>query len=481
MTTTTSPRETTQTTFTVRKMTGRRMSKLSTVLLFCAALLLTKSCGILALSGDGLPQSQDVGQAELWSDDATTTIISPSEENSGSGGWELTTEADTTIPSEETTAGNEETTVSEEETSTDASGDVETTTAAPETSPADQESSSAPEETTSAPEETTSAPEETTSAPEESSSAPEESSSAPEETTSAPEESSSAPEESSSAPEETTSAPEESSSAPDQTSSAPNESSAPPEETSSAPEQTSSAPEETSSAPAEPESSSTSSAASPSTPAGTTIAPTPPTFKCQTAGLFPHISGDCSRYHNCLLNPVLRQLQDIELTCPELTVFSPSLGRCVRDLAECHVESFPCLSVGRFAGIDETYYYSCVASLQGGFHKFIVRCSSGQRFEPLIGGCWRYDWTQIVPGQEATEISDLAAIKRELKLYKAEAKLRLKAQKEQEKLAKKQQKLEEKAAKKAAKEQAKQQGKAEKDKAKAEAKGESIESAESAE
>ena len=439
MTTTTSPRETTQTTFTVRKMTGRRMSKLSTVLLFCAALLLTKSCGILALSGDGLPQSQDVGQAELWSDDATTTIISPSEESSGSGGWELTTEADTTIPSEETTAGNEETTVSEEETSTDASGDVETTTAAPETSPADQESSSAPEETTSAPEETTSAPEETTSAP------------------------------------------EESSSAPDQTSSAPNESSAPPEETSSAPEQTSSAPEETSSAPAEPESSSTSSAASPSTPAGTTIAPTPPTFKCQTAGLFPHISGDCSRYHNCLLNPVLRQLQDIELTCPELTVFSPSLGRCVRDLAECQVESFPCLSVGRFAGIDETYYYSCVASLQGGFHKFIVRCSSGQRFEPLIGGCWRYDWTQIVPGQEATEISDLAAIKRELKLYKAEAKLRLKAQKEQEKLAKKQQKLEEKAAKKAAKEQAKQQAKAEKDKAKAEAKGESIESAESAE
>ncbi|XP_032581372.1 flocculation protein FLO11 [Drosophila sechellia] len=454
MTTTTSPRETTQTTFTVRKMTGRRMSKLSTVLLFCAALLLTKSCGILALSGDGLPQSQDVGQAELWSD-ATTTIISPSEESSGSGGWELTTEADTSIPSEETTAGNEETTVSEEETSTDASEDVETTTAAPETSPADQESSSAPEETTSVPEETTSAPEESSSAPEESSSAPEATSSAP----------------------ETTAAPEDTSSAPDQTSSAPEESSAAPEETSSAPEQTSSAPEETPSAPAEPESSSSSSSASPSTPAGTTIAPTPPTFKCQTAGLFPHISGDCSRYHNCLLNPVLRQLQDIELTCPELTVFSPSLGRCVRDLAECQAESFPCLSVGRFAGLDETYYYSCVASLQGGFHKFIVRCSSGQRFEPLIGGCWRYDWTQIVPGQEATEISDLAAIKRELKLYKAEAKLRLKAQKEQEKLAKKQQKLEEKAAKKAAKEQAKQQAKAEKDKAK----GESIESVESAE
>ncbi|EDV46679.1 uncharacterized protein F26C11.3 [Drosophila erecta] len=403
MTTTTAPRETTQTTFTVRKMTGRRISKLTTVLLFCAALLLTKSCGILALSGDGSAQSQDVGQSEPWSDaTTTTTTIQPSEEGSGSGGWELTTEADTTIPSEETTVGNEETTVSEEETSTNASGDVETTTVVPETSPADQESSSAPEETTSAPEESSAAPEETTTAPAESESS-------------------------------------------------------------------------SSSSPAEPESS------SPSTPAGITIAPTPPTFKCQTAGLFPHISGDCSRYHNCLLNPVLRQLQDIELSCPELTIFSPSLGRCVRDLAECQDEGFQCLAVGRFAGLDETYYYSCVASLQGGFHKFIVRCSSGQRFEALIGGCWRYDWTQIVPGQEATEVSDLAAIKRELKLYKAEAKLRLKAQKEQEKLAKKQQKLEEKAAKKAAKEQAKQQAKAEKDKAKAEAKGDSIESAESAE
>ncbi|EDX02163.1 zonadhesin [Drosophila yakuba] len=446
MTTTTSPRETTQTTFTVRKMTGRRISKLSTVLLFCAALLLTKSCGILALSGDGSAPSQNVGQAELWSD-ATTTTIQASEESSGSGGWELTTEADTTIPSEETTAGDEETTVSEEETSTDASGDVETTTA----SPADQESSAAPEETTSAPEESSAAPEESSAAPEASSSAPEETTSAPEETTSASEETTTAP-----------------------------------EETSSAPEETSSAPEETSSAPAEPESSSSSSPAepestSPSTPADTTIAPTPPTFKCQTAGLFSHISGDCRRYHNCLLNPVLRQLQDIELICPELTVFSPSLGRCVRDLAECQEEGFQCLAVGRFAGLDETYYYNCVASLQGGFHKFIVRCSSGQRFEPLFGGCWRYDWTQIVPGQEANEISDLAAIKRELKLYKAEAKLRLKAQKEQEKLAKKQQKLEEKAAKKAAKELAKQQAKAEKDKAKAEAKGESVESAESEE
>ncbi|XP_039499544.1 mucin-5AC [Drosophila santomea] len=422
MTTTTSPRETTQTTFTVRKMTGRRISKLSTVLLFCAALLLTKSCGILALSGDGSAPSQDVGQAELWSD-ATTTTIQASEESSGSGGWELTTEADTTIPSEETTAGDEETTLSEEETSTDASGDVESTTAVPESSPADQESSAAPEVTTSAPEASSSAPEETTSAP---------------------------------------------------------------EETTSASEETTTAPEETSSAPAEPESSSSSSPAepestSPSTPADTTIAPTPPTFKCQTAGLFPHISGDCRRYHSCLLNPLLRQLQDIELICPELTVFSPSLGRCVRDLAECQEEGFQCLAVGRFAGLDETYYYNCVASLQGGFHKFIVRCSSGQRFEPLFGGCWRYDWTQIVPGQEANEISDLAAIKRELKLYKAEAKLRLKAQKEQEKLAKKQQKLEEKAAKKAAKELAKQQAKAEKDKAKAEAKGKSIESAESEE
>ncbi|XP_017064593.1 mucin-5AC [Drosophila eugracilis] len=410
----------TQTTFTVRKMTGRRISKFSTILLFCAALLLTKSCGILALSGDG-SVSQDVGKAEPWTE---TTTIQPTEDGSGSGGWELTTEADTTPSNEETTAANEETTISDEETSTADSEDEETTTAAPETTPADQESSSSAPETTSA----------------------SESSSVPDETTSAPEETTSAPEETTSAPEETTSAPEE---------------------TTSAPEKTTSAAEETTTVePAQPD---------------TTIAPTPPPFQCQTAGLFPDNSGDCRRYHNCLFNPLLRQLQDIELTCPALTVFSPSLGRCVRDLAECQEDSFSCLAVGKFAGHDETYYYNCVASLQGGFHKFIVRCSSGQRFEPLIGGCWRYDWTQIVPGQEATEVSDLAAIKRELKLYKAEQKLRLKAQKEQEKLAKKQQKLEEKAAKKAAKELAKQQAKAEKEKEKAKGKSESIESTESEE
>ncbi|XP_070075248.1 uncharacterized protein Mur18B [Drosophila takahashii] len=411
------------TTFTVRKMTGRRISKLSSILLLCAALLLTKSCGILALSGDA--NSNDLAKAEPWSD--TTTIQQSDEESttsgSGSGDWELTTEAEeTTTPSdeeettspsdeEETTSPSDEestTNADQESSSTGASGDGETTTAVPETSPA------APEETSAAPEETSAAPEETSPAPEET----------------------------------TTGEPESSSS---------------------------------SSAPAEPESSSTSSSSS-SIPAETTIAPTPPTFKCQTAGLFPHIGGECRRYHNCLLNPVLQQLQEIELICPERTVFSPSLSRCARDLAECQEDGFQCLAVGRFAGHDETYYYSCVASLQGGFHKFIVRCSSGQRFEALIGGCWRYDWTQIVPGQEATEVSDLAAIKRELKLYKAEAKLRLKAQKEQEKLAKKQQKLEEKAAKKAAKEQAKQQAKAEKEKEKAQAKGpESIESAESAE
>ncbi|XP_016977004.1 uncharacterized protein DDB_G0271670 [Drosophila rhopaloa] len=439
--------ESSPTTFTVRKMTGRKISKFSTILVLCAALLLTKSCGILALSGDG-SAAQDVAQAEPWSD--TTTTIQPSEEGSG---WESTTpggwDQDTTKADEGTTAVDEGTTTDDQENSTGASGDGETSTAAPETSPAGQESSSLAPETSSVPEETSSAPAETSSAPEETSSAPEETSSAPEDTTPAPEETTTAEPESSSS--SSTSQSEGSSSA----------STAEPE----------------SSSPAEAESSSPSSSSSSATPAETTIAPTPPTFKCQAAGLFPHISGDCRRYHNCLYNPVLRQLQEIEVTCPLLTAFSPSLGRCVRDLAECQEDGFPCLAVGRFAGQDETYYYSCVASLQGGFHKFIVRCSSGQRFEAVIGGCWRYDWTQIVPGQEATEVSDLAAIKRELKLYKAEEKLRQKALKEQEKLAKKQQKLEEKAAKKAAKEQAKQQAKAEKDKAK----GESIESAESAE
>ncbi|XP_068159539.1 uncharacterized protein Mur18B [Drosophila tropicalis] len=188
-----------------------------------------------------------------------------------------------------------------------------------------------------------------------------------------------------------------------------------------------------------------------------------PTFECQSAGNFAHISGDCSRYHSCLLNAQLGQLELVETACPELTIFSPVHGRCVRDLSSCQSEAFECLAVGRFAGSDDTYYYSCLPSLLGGFHKFIVRCSTGQRFEPLIGGCWRYDWTQLVPGQEALEASDLAAIKQELKLYKAEDKLRKKALKNQEKLARKQQKLLEKAAKKAAKEEAKKKAKAEKE------------------
>lgn len=377
--------------------------------------LLTKSCGILALSGDG-SGGQALGQAEPLLD--TTTVASA--EGSGSGWGE-----DTTLqPEEETTDGSlttlpEDAGSGDQDNTTDGSGDDQTT--------------SAPEESSSA------APETSSAAPETSSAAPETSSAAPETTTLEPETSSStaAPETSSQEPETTTAAPEASSSA--------------------EPETTTSEPET-------------------SSEVTTTVAPTPAPFVCQSAGLFP-VSGDCRSYHNCLYNPFLRQFLDIEVTCPPQTAFSSSLKRCVRDISECQDDAFQCPSVGRFAGHDATYYYFCAASLQGGFHKFVVRCSAGQRFEATIGGCWRYDWTQIVPGQEATEISDLSAIKRELKQYKAEEKLRQKAQKQQEKLAKKQQKLEAKAAQKAAKEQAKQQAKAEKDKAK----GESIESPESEE
>ncbi|KAH8421277.1 hypothetical protein KR009_012141, partial [Drosophila setifemur] len=417
---------TTETTFTVRTMTGRRVSKLSAILMICFALLLTKSCGIVALSGDleinAGGSGQELAQAELWSDTTTTKDL---EEGSG---WQSTLPADDTTESS-TDLPNESTTVPEE---------TETTT----TAIADDNTTETDEETTSIGEEST-----TTGSGDN------------EAATTIEQESSSASDSSSPATETSTPAQETTTAAPS---------------TSSAALETSS--QETSSSPA-PESSSSSAPESSSSSEATTIAVTPPTFQCQAAGLFPHISGDCRRYHNCLFNPLLRQLQEIELVCPPLTVFSPSLSRCGRDIAECLEDTFQCPRVGRFAGHDDTYYYSCMASLQGSFHKFVVRCSSGQRFDALIGGCYRYDWSQLVPGQEATEISDLAAIKRELKQNKLDEKLRLKAQKQQEKLAKKQQKLEEKAAKKAAKEQAKQQAKAEKDKAK----GESIESPESAE
>ncbi|XP_022211784.2 LOW QUALITY PROTEIN: mucin-5AC [Drosophila obscura] len=432
-TTTTTTTRNTQTTFTVRRTMSGKFSMATSILLLCAALLLTKSCGILALSGDGNSQ---LGQAEPWNDASTTT--------EGSGWETITTPTPTTIQEEETTETTIETESTTPEQETTTPEEAETTTAS-----AQETSAPAEETTTAAPVE----PESTTGAPLEPNhhNNPVES----ESTTGAPLE-----------PETTTTAPVQSEST---TSQAPNQ-----------PDST------TAGAGAESTETTTEEPA-----LGTTLtpAPAPPVFECQTAGLFPHIGGDCRRYHNCLWNPLLRLLQEQETVCPPLTAFSPQLGRCVRDVSVCKDDEFECLAVGRYAGHDDTYYYSCVASLQGGLHKFIVRCSSGQRFEPLIGSCWRYDWTQIVPGQESLELSDLAAIKRELKLYKAEEKLRLKALKEQEKLARKQQKLEEQAAKKAAKELAKQQAKAEKEAAKAakeqakldkEAnKGKSIESAES--
>ncbi|XP_034664240.1 mucin-5AC [Drosophila subobscura] len=423
---------TTRTTFTVRRTMTGKFSMATSILLLCAALLLTKSCGILALSGDG---NNQLVQAEPWNEALTTTTTEGS-------GWETTTP----LPTEETTQApiEVESTTPEQEGTTP---EAETTTGA------EQETSAPAEETTTGaplqPESTTGAslePETTTGAP-----------LVPESTTGAPLQ-----------PESTTGAPLQ----PESTTGAPLQ----PESTTGAPLQ----PESTTGAPLQPESttsqasnqpeSTTSQAGAGGEPTATTTltpAPTPPVFECQSAGLFPHIGGDCRRYHNCLWNPLLRLLQEQERVCPPLTAFSPQLGRCVRDVSVCKDDEFECLAVGRYAGHDDTYYYSCMASLQGGLHKFIVRCSSGQRFEPLIRGCWRYDWTQIVPGQESLELSDLAAIKRELKLYKAEEKLRLKALKEQEKQARKQQKLEEQAAKKAAKELAKQQAKAEKEAAKA--------------
>lgn len=198
-------------------------------------------------------------------------------------------------------------------------------------------------------------------------------------------------------------------------------------------------------------------------PIASTIAPTPPpVFQCPTPGLFAHISGNCQRFHNCLLNPVTSELLSLDMYCPPDTAFSPSYRRCGRDVAACQDDDFVCIVPGRFAGNNETYYYNCVINLKGGFHKYVVRCSGGERYEPLVRRCWRYDWSQLLPGQQSLESCDLAAIKREQKQFKAEEKLRLKELKNQEKLKRKQQKEAEKLAKKAAKEQAKKEAKANK-------------------
>ncbi|EDW65799.1 uncharacterized protein Mur18B [Drosophila virilis] len=431
MTTTTTTR-TTQTTRTTT-MTARRgkFSTASSVLLLCAALLMTKSCGILALSGDG--NAQLPGQADAWSE--TTTV-------SEGSGWEVTI-GSTDQPEELTTEPIEEL------DTTTIGADIPTEGAEETTAPADAATTLNPNEPE---QETTVAPNE-----EQSTAGPGEEQS----TTGGPGE-----EQSSSSPSEqpSTSGPgvEQSSSSPGEqpSTSSPGES----QSTTSGPGE-----EQSSSSPSEEPPTTTPSEELPTTtteaePVITTIAPTPPAppvFECPTVGLFPDISGDCQRFHNCLLNLLTGELKSYDMVCPPLLAFSPTYGRCMRDLAECDNDAFVCQRPGHFAGSDETHYYNCVPNLRGGFHKYIVRCSVGQRFEPLIGRCWRYDWTQLLPGQ-ALEASDLAAIKREQKELKAEEKLRLKAEKNQEKLARKQQKLEEKLAKKAAKEQAKKDAKANK-------------------
>ncbi|KAM8718497.1 hypothetical protein ACLKA7_001667 [Drosophila subpalustris] len=365
-----------------------KFSTASSVLLLCAALLLTKSLGILALSGDG-DSIQLPGQADAWSE--TTTI-------SEGSGWEVTTDQ-----------------AEHEELTTTAIEEVETTT-----------DNAAPEEV-----ETTVSPNEPEPQPE---------------TTAQPveEPSSSSPSKES----EATTVPSE-----DKPSSVPSEDSSTAANTP---------------VPSEDPSTSTTTTTITTTEAAVipTITPTPPAppvFECQASGVFPHISGDCQRFHNCLLDPTTGELLAFDMLCPPLAAFSPTYGRCLRDVSSCTDDGFTCLAPGRFAGSDDSFYYMCVATTQGvGFHKYIVRCSSGTRFEPLLGRCWRYDWTQFLPGQVPLESSDLAAIKREQKEFKMEEKLRLKAEKNKEKEARRQQKLEEKAAKKAAKEQAKKEAKANK-------------------
>ncbi|KAH8386401.1 hypothetical protein KR093_000343, partial [Drosophila rubida] len=388
----TMPKATTTTTRTMKTATRRgTFSTATSVLLLCAALLLTQSLGILALSGDGNAAVEQLpGQADAWSE--------------GSG-WELTTAKE-----ELTTAGNE---------------DIETneTTAAP--SEPEQESTASPEqETTANPNE----PEqETTVSPNE----PEQ------ETTVNPNE----PEQ-----ETTTVNPNE----PEQETTA----------SSSEPEQ------ETSAKPTEQPASSEAPTTTTEADVITTIAPTPPAppvFECQAAGVYPHNSGDCQRFHNCLLDAQTGELLAFDMACPPLTAFSPLDGVCLRDVSSCQDDGFACLAPGRFAGSDDSFYYSCVPRLAGvGYRKYIVRCSPGTRFEPLVNRCWRYDWTQFVPGVPSLESSDLTAIKREQKQLKAQEKLRLKAEKNKEKEARKQAKLDEKLAKKAAKEQAKKDAKANK-------------------
>ncbi|XP_030379620.1 protein MTL1 [Scaptodrosophila lebanonensis] len=441
------------------------------MLLLCIALLLNKSCGIVALSTEGsgaLAVGTDawsgITTAGLDSDSLTTTTEENNESGSGSG-IGLTTDVTIEDLTTTTASPDEETTTSandvneEDSTTTSASPDEETTTAANDVNNGDSTTT-----TTSPDEETTTSANDVNNGDSTTT------------TTSPDEETSTAANE-----EISTNSPDE----PASTTTEPNNSDggAPIDTTT-----VNSGNAEDSDPITTTTSSGNANGQEPVTttlvPEASTIAPTPPAppvFECQSTGHFAHLDGDCRRYYNCLLDALTGQLVALEQVCPPLTAFTPLYGRCTRDLAACSDDGFNCTAVGRFSGSDDSHYYNCVPSLLGGLHKYRVRCSIGQRFEPVLGRCWRYDWTQLTPGSELLESSDLAAIKREQKAFKAEEKLRQKVLKQQEKLALKQQKELEKQAKKAAKEQAKQQAKQEKEKEKNKNKVQSAESEQSEE
>ncbi|XP_036344258.1 uncharacterized protein LOC118753479 [Rhagoletis pomonella] len=194
----------------------------------------------------------------------------------------------------------------------------------------------------------------------------------------------------------------------------------------------------------------------------TTEAPRIPTQKlCATLGTFA-AENDCRSYFTCTPSAI-GELQIQPKNCPNGQAFDRTLLRCSRDLSPC-TGIFYCNAEGTFAAsTDNSSYYWCVASrLSNGLRVYHVKCGNGQIFTPELGKCF-VDMTSLHDlslnyDLYLSKSPDEECVREEVKIMKAEEKVKLKEAKLREKIQRKYEKELLKKAEKEAKEQAKLQG-----------------------
>ncbi|XP_017489698.1 PREDICTED: uncharacterized protein LOC108377914 [Rhagoletis zephyria] len=191
----------------------------------------------------------------------------------------------------------------------------------------------------------------------------------------------------------------------------------------------------------------------------TTSAPTQ--NLCATLGTFA-AENDCRSYFTCTPSAI-GELQIQPKNCPNGQAFDTTLLHCSRDLSPC-TGIFHCNAEGTFAAsTDNSSYYWCVASrLSARLRVYHVKCGNGQIFTPELGKCF-VDMTSLHDlslnyDLYLSKSPDEECVREEVKIMKAEEKVKLKEAKLREKIQRKYEKELLKKAEKEAKEQAKLQG-----------------------